>query len=228
MVVGDYPKCMLMYAHQIHPDLIVMGINGANNPLAMRLKGIVVRAIRISDCPILAVRAPYTGLKRVLLVTDGSQNSSYAAQYLAKFPLKANTQVDVVCVLPSKSAQRTMPAIWGYSNGWFESVHLLDVSQVDDQTGDISEADGQEFIDEAIETLHGERLSARGVLVKGDPAEEILAYARAHAVNLIVIGGCGRHATNSKPLGNVVGKLINAAMCSILVIKGKPRLISLK
>jgi nucleotide-binding universal stress UspA family protein len=50
--------------------------------------------------PVLVIRAPYTGLQRILLVTDGSTHSEHAMDYLARFSIPADAAVRVAHVLP--------------------------------------------------------------------------------------------------------------------------------
>jgi nucleotide-binding universal stress UspA family protein len=52
----------------------------------------------------------------------------------------------------------------------------------------------------------------------GDPAEEILRYARAHAVDRIVVGTHGRTGFRHALLGSVAERVLRGAACPVLVV----------
>jgi nucleotide-binding universal stress UspA family protein len=59
----------------------------------------------------------------------------------------------------------------------------------------------------------------------GDPAEEILRYARREPVELIVVGTHGRSGVSRLLLGSVAERVVRGARCPVLVVPmaaGKP------
>lgn len=52
----------------------------------------------------------------------------------------------------------------------------------------------------------------------GDPAEEILRYAKGHSIDLIVMGTHGRSGVSRLLLGNVVDQVMRGAVCPVLVV----------
>jgi nucleotide-binding universal stress UspA family protein len=58
--------------------------------------------------------------------------------------------------------------------------------------------------------------------VSGDPAEEILRYARTHAIDLIVVGTHGRTGLSRLLLGNVADRVLRGTRCPVLVVPGPP------
>jgi nucleotide-binding universal stress UspA family protein len=71
-------------------------------------------------------------------------------------------------------------------------------------------------------------LSKRGVaeasiveiLLEGHPTEEISAYVKDHAIDLIVIGTRGRKGLDRLLIGNVTDKIIRTARVPVLVVHG--------
>jgi nucleotide-binding universal stress UspA family protein len=53
----------------------------------------------------------------------------------------------------------------------------------------------------------------------GHPAQEILAAARAHRADLIVLGHSGRSATWGRFLGTTAEKVSRHAECSVLIVR---------
>jgi len=57
------------------------------------------------------------------------------------------------------------------------------------------------------------------VLLEGDPATEIVRYARDAGFNLIVMGTHGRTGLERQLLGSVTEQVMREAPCSVLVVK---------
>ncbi|HEX3152223.1 MAG TPA: universal stress protein [Gemmataceae bacterium] len=57
------------------------------------------------------------------------------------------------------------------------------------------------------------------VFLEGDPATEIVRYARDSGVDRIVMGTHGRTGTDRLLMGSVAEKVLRDAPCSILVVK---------
>jgi nucleotide-binding universal stress UspA family protein len=54
--------------------------------------------------------------------------------------------------------------------------------------------------------------------IGGDPAEEILRYARRHPIDLIVVGTHGHTGAGRMLLGNVAERVVRGARCPVLVV----------
>jgi hypothetical protein len=70
---------------------ILIGAQGLRATLGILLGGSSAAGGQYSQCPVLVVRT-FTGIKRVLLVTDGSPHSQRAVEYLAQYAQKALAQ----------------------------------------------------------------------------------------------------------------------------------------
>jgi nucleotide-binding universal stress UspA family protein len=66
-------------------------------------------------------------------------------------------------------------------------------------------------VNEAIRTNH--------ILLEGDPAAEIVDYAREASMDLIVMGTHGRTGLERLLMGSVAEKVMREAPCSVLVVK---------
>jgi nucleotide-binding universal stress UspA family protein len=56
----------------------------------------------------------------------------------------------------------------------------------------------------------------------GDPADEILKYAREHAVDLVVCGTHGRRGVDRLIMGSVAERVLRLAPCPVLTVHGAP------
>ncbi len=217
---GHPAEALTDYGHEHQPDLMVVGAKGQRATLNILLGGVAQQVVEHAQWPVLVVRAPYTGLRRVLLVTDGSPHSQRALDYLAQFPLPAATEVPVMHVLPP------MPeATWPTYLGGFDRVPPPlpddDVQQRLARQAKAEEREGQLLLARTIEVLHAHRIEARPVLVRGDAATEILQHVQAHPTDLIVVGSRGLSAVKGWWLGSVSRKLVHYAGCSVLIVRGQ-------
>ena len=55
----------------------------------------------------------------------------------------------------------------------------------------------------------------------GDPADEILAYAAAHSIDLIVVGTHGRSGLSRVLLGSVAERVLRGSACPVLGVPGR-------
>jgi nucleotide-binding universal stress UspA family protein len=63
------------------------------------------------------------------------------------------------------------------------------------------------------------KISVQHVLLEGEPATEIVHYARDAGIDLIVMGTHGRTGLDRLLMGSVAEKVMREAPCSVLVVK---------
>src|SRR3990170_1831916 len=101
---GNPAEALTDFADEHKPDLMVVGAKGLRATLGILLGGVAQQVVEYAPSPVLVVRAPYHGLRRVLAVTDGSAHSRHAVQYLGKFPFPETVDVRLIHVLPPLTA----------------------------------------------------------------------------------------------------------------------------
>jgi nucleotide-binding universal stress UspA family protein len=216
-------------AHERHADLIVLGARGRRAALGVLLGGVAQQVVEYAEQPVLVVRSPYTGLNRVLYVTDGSPHSLLARQFLCGFSLPAETAVDVSHVLAPPVRVEDLTMVYARS---FEAVSMPNesaerlqyLSQELQLQADQEKRAGKALIAEACtEFEHAGIRVGRQVLLTGDAGEEILTYVREHQIDLIVAGSRGLSQVQGWLLGSVSRKLVHYAPCSVLVVREHTR-----
>lgn len=78
--------------------------------------------------------------------------------------------------------------------------------------------------DLAVWKEEAEHLATTGVrtaLLTGEPATEILRYARDHAADLLVLGTHGRTGLKRLVLGSVAERVMRQAPCPVMVVRPK-------
>ncbi len=216
-------------------NLIVIGAKGLRATLGILLGGVAQQVVEYAQCPVLIVRAPYKGIQRVLVVTDGSKHSQLALEFLAplcapdrehpNLPparkrcclLPETAEVHVMHILPPSIPPETAMSAWAVGP---EVMYPIPAKPIDHQAIEAEEQKaGQQLLHQALNMLQDGQIQARGVLKRGDAATEILEYAREHSIDLIVCGSRGLNPVASWLLGSVSRKLVHYATCSVLVVR---------
>jgi nucleotide-binding universal stress UspA family protein len=222
-VLGYPAEQLLQHADELHPDLIVIGARGLRSALGILLGGVAQHVVEYASCPVLAIRAPYLGLQRILLVTDGSYFSEKATEYLSKFPLPMESQIDVMHVLPPLPLT---PSSEFYARTYPLAPEVLPVYPKEPTQEELlwqedEEKHGKQILDNTVAMLHARGINANPVMLRGDAAKEIIEYAKEHHINLIVSGSRGLSQFKGWLLGSVSRKLVHYSDCSVLVVKSR-------
>jgi nucleotide-binding universal stress UspA family protein len=225
IVSGTPAETIIAHSKQLKPDLIVVGARG-RRAFEPRLGSVAQRVVEAADYPVLVVRSPYQGLKRAMLVTDGSACSQVAAQYVARFPLPAQIDLHVLTVLTPFAEVK--------SGSWHSDVQGADGSRPEmpltapENLWLFSEPEALTYLEQAAEALRPEYPTVAVTLIRGDPGEEILGYVKAQGIDLVVACARGRNKDSACLLGSVAQRLVAEAACSVMVVKGRPRLLAMR
>jgi nucleotide-binding universal stress UspA family protein len=213
-----YPaEKILEYADEHNPDLVVMGAKGIRNALGIPLGGVAMHLVEDGRWPVLVVRAPYKGLKKVLLVTDGSPCSEIACDYLGAFPLPKETHVTLMHVLPPPTPPLVVEP---FAGGTGYLMQTLTPEQQEEERIEIKEK-GEAILSHASDVLEQHGIAADKHSLQGDAAEEIINYACKNEIDLIVTGSRGMGSVRGWLMGSVSRKLVHYAGCSVMVARCK-------
>ncbi len=215
LMLGSPAEKIIEIAHNKKSNLIVLGAKGLRATLGILLGGVAQQVVEYAHGPVLIVRAPYQGLRRILFVTDGSVTSQYAARYLAKFPLPEKADVQVMHVVPPPQPLLTMEPHLG---GW-QSIYVLPPDNENSALQKQQECKGQALLKRTCALLQRHGVSSTPILRQGDAATEIMDYVKGNKVDLIVAGSRGLGQFRSLWMGSVSRKLVHYSDCSVLIVK---------
>ena len=211
------------FAAEHVPDLIVLGAKGRRATLGILLGGVVQQIVEYAEDPVLVVRSPYYGLRRILLITDGSVHSQRAAEYLGRFPIPDLTEVRVMHILPPTPSPALIARSWPAGSEAMAPMPSYETEQMLAKQAEEEERLGKTILEESIETLDNFGFEASSVLMRGDAATEIIQYANENQAGLIVAGSRGLSQMRRLLLGSLSRKLVHYAGCSVLIVKGGDR-----
>ena len=220
LLTGYPAEELTQYADQHPPHLMVLGAKGLRATLGIMLGGVVQQVVEYATWPVLVVRAPYHGTKRILLITDGSRYSQRALEYLAGFSLPPEVEIRIMHVLPPIPSPAFITRTWPIGSETVSPLPSFETEKILSRQAEEEERGGQSLLDQTVKILQGYGVEATGVLLRGDAATEIIEYVKAHQIDLIIAGARGLSPMKRLLLGSLTRKLIHYAGCSVLVVKG--------
>jgi nucleotide-binding universal stress UspA family protein len=196
-VVGPCALTIARGAAERGAALIVMG--SGRHGWSDRLLGreTVLDVLRVAHHPVLAVPADHGELPRKALVaTDFSEQSLDAARAAVAL-LAPGAEVHVVNV----SWVPAVEVAWAAAGSWTETY----------------EAGARTRLEEIARELAGPGRVVHTHLLKGDLADELLAFAERERVDLVATGSHGYGLISRAILGSLSTRLVRGAHCAVLV-----------
>jgi nucleotide-binding universal stress UspA family protein len=220
-LLTGYPAEQISEFASTHiPDLIVLGAKGRRATLGILLGGVVQQIVEYAEDPVLVVRAPYQGLQRILLVSDGSVHSQRATRYLGKFPVPDLAEVRVMHVLPPLPTPALIARSWPAGSEAMAPVPSYETEALLIKQAEEEERQGKVLLEDTLKTLADFGIEATSVLLRGDAATEIIEYVNQNEIDLIVVGSRGLSQMRRLLLGSLSRKLVHYAGCSVMIVKG--------
>jgi nucleotide-binding universal stress UspA family protein len=149
-----------------------------------------------------------TEIKRILLPTDFSDDSRYAARYAADLAARFEARIHCLHV-------NAIPAdLVGSEGAWASETASRFVASLAADNRRALEA----FVRDHLSDLRVETVFIDG----GTPYRKIVEYAGRHDMDLIVISTHGRTGLRHALLGSVAERVVRWAPCPVLVVKRSP------
>jgi nucleotide-binding universal stress UspA family protein len=207
---------ILEWAKVQKPELIVLGAKGLRSTMSILLGGVAQHVVEHADCPVLIVRAPFKGVHKMLLVTDGSPFSQNTARFLGKFQLTETPDVHVMHVLPPIRPTVTMEPYYG---AWQTVYAAYPTVEQEAALRRKETKAGDALLERTSKLLQRYGLDPTKVLARGDAATEIIDYVHKNSIDLIVAGSRGVSQLRGLLMGSVSRKLVHYSDCSVLIVK---------
>ena len=212
VIEGSPDKSIVEAAVTGGVDLIVMGARGLKG-IRQLIIGSVTRSVALgSPVPVLVVKPPQFEVSpklHILFATDGSEYATAAARLLAALPFPPDSEVTVVNVV--RSATADIP----------ERLYLEIGDQVKEDVAKaraIEYAESEKVLEPAVGLLKGRFPNVHGITRVGDPSIEILTLSEELRTAVIVTGCRGLKGVKGK-LGGVSRNVLRHSHCSALIAR---------
>ncbi|HET9436169.1 MAG TPA: universal stress protein [Candidatus Limnocylindrales bacterium] len=188
-------------------DLVVVGSRGHGPIATMVLGSVSAEIIDHAPCPVLVVRDD--AVTSVILAEDGSPGAARAARVVRGWPIFKGLSVDVVSV-----AETAIPISTGMAAGLYDEVMVSYANDVEAARGSTR----------ALAHRSAEQLVQAGIpavphVLEGDPAHEIVEFAKARPQSLVVVGTRGHGGLARLVLGSVARNVLLHSTGSVLVVR---------
>jgi nucleotide-binding universal stress UspA family protein len=143
-------------------------------------------------------------LKTVLVPTDFSEPSESALRYGKAMAEAFGASLHVVHVMEDLLA-----------HAWAAEVYVASMPQLRDEI----EKESRQRLAALLTDAERAALRAETALLAGNPFLEIIRYAKARGVDLIVMGTHGRGPIAHMLLGSVAEKVVRKSPCPVLTVR---------
>ena len=143
-------------------------------------------------------------LKTVLVPTDFSDASESALRYGKAMAEEFGASLHVVHVMEDLLA-----------HAWAAEVYVSSMPQLRDEI----EKESRQRLGALLTEAERKAFRAETALLAGNPFLEIIRYAKAHGVDLIVMGTHGRGPIAHMLLGSVAEKVVRKSPCPVLTVR---------
>jgi nucleotide-binding universal stress UspA family protein len=139
-------------------------------------------------------------MKNILVAHDGSKSSDKALKTAVEIAVQFGSTLTVLSVIPE--------------------LYLTELDDIDRRR--IMEAltdETNKAMEKVRTSLSARSIEAKTIIRQGVAAEKILETAKKMKIDLLVVGSHGRHGAKKFLLGSVSTKVIDHALCPVLVVK---------
>lgn len=147
-------------------------------------------------------------LKKILLATDGSATSRKALAFSVEMATRYDAQLYVLHVIQNMEVP-------------LEVIEYISAEDINDPPASFYlEKIGQKIIQQSESECKLTGCdNVHTVVLRGDPADTIVDFAKDEKMDIIVLGSRGFRGLKGRLLGSVSRKVSHAAECSCLIVK---------
>lgn len=199
---------IIQAAEEQEADLVVIGSKGLTGLAGFLLGSAARNVAKHAQRSVLVARDLRHDLQRVVLAVDDSPHAVQAVDFLARLPLPADTVVHVVQVVRTLQPHAVVAPefLVEYETALAEAAGEAAVA-------------AQSMAQTACAQLQASGKQAEPLVLRGDPADEILSFARQQEADLIVAGARGTSLIAGLLVGSVADRLLKRAECSVLLVR---------
>jgi universal stress protein E len=201
---GSPANMIINIAQEWNMDLIVIGAGERKQSGEFTIGPIAEAVIAHARQPVLAVRPgePQLHFNKILCPVDQSSTSARGLKNAIRLAKTFNGEIVVLSVVPDVS--------------WLTAA--VETGELVDAKAEYANEWGLEF-ERFLETVDLSDVRWKHELRYGSPHEQIVASAKEHHVDLIVMGATGSTGVMQVMLGSTTKRLLQRLPCSLLIVK---------
>lgn len=214
VLLGKPASEILRYADESNVGLIAMASRGRSSRGPWLLGNIAAKVLRATAKPMLLIRTPADNaslqqrslVKRILVPLDGSRVGESAIPYAEALAQVMGAELVLFQALrPVKS----------FAADGVVSMSAAMIKEEEEHKG----ASAIAYLDSVGKVFQEKGLSTSSVVGLASPAEQIIDYAEANAIDLIAMSTHGRSGIGRWVFGSVTDKVLHAGDTPLLTIR---------
>ncbi len=199
---GDVATELIAAAGDHACDLVALSSHGRTGVARLVFGSVAERVLKGATLPTLLVRAATPGgarsrLESILVPLDGTDVSERALEPAARLAREHAARIHLLYVVET---------LWAAGDSKLARDQLKEVRRVSERLRALAEK------------LRGEDVPARTLVVRGEPATEVLAHAARYSMDLVVMTPTST-AARGAAFGHVSEKVLRTAPMPVLVIR---------
>jgi nucleotide-binding universal stress UspA family protein len=198
---GPRVETIIKRATAADAALIILGLGAHGLGSRLTARETALRVIRAAATPVLAVPSDAWGVPHSALAAVDFTESSVGAARASLDLLGDEGTLYIAHAMPR------VPIPQGDSRTWDEITTSAVTPKLEAVVRQLDPSPG---------------IQVEYVLLHGDPARELLAFAEHRRVDMIAAGSHGRSALGRLMLGSVSTKLVRTANCWVLIAPARP------
>ncbi|MFH1639177.1 MAG: universal stress protein [Chloroflexota bacterium] len=214
VLLGKPATEILRCADKRNMDLIVMASRGSSGEGSWLLGNIAAKILQAAQCPILLIRAPAEVealrqkrlVKRVLVPLDGSDLGEAAVPCAEALARTLDAEIVLFQVIEPPVTTRPVPQL---------GMTREALQEYEEQTKPLSLA----YLDSVAGPLGDGGIKISTAAGFGYPADQIIDYTRANAIDIIAMSTHGRSGIRRWVFGSVTDKVLHAGDTPVLVVR---------
>jgi len=206
---GNPAEQIIKQAHEFRADLVAVGAKGITDSRRFPLGSVAQKVMKYSATSVLIAREQTAKIRQVLLAIDGSKYSDAAGNFLLELPLPLQSHVVFVTSLQSHVATLIkMPTL------------DLDINQkILAELRSIEEDAARNLMAKTVQQFQDKGYDTESIVLRGEPAAEILMASKTINPDLIVLGARGLSGIEGFLLGSVAQRVARFSRYSVLIVR---------
>jgi nucleotide-binding universal stress UspA family protein len=210
-VSGDIAGNIVDLAAAEGVDLIIMTTHGYSGFTRWMMGSVTERVLRSAQCPVLVIRCADLP-KQAVIPLDGSELSELALAPGLTLARLLGAQSTLLRINQEKKLSNL-------------ELSLLDAAEaglgrhIDQQLDQEEEDNAANYLKNIARRYSSPEVEIRTVVLGGSPAESILAYVEAGAVDLLIMATHGHSGLRRWVYGSVTEKCLNNSACAMLIVR---------
>lgn len=230
-LLAGYPADAIIHlGEDIGAGLIITGSRGQGGIQRLLMGSVSETIVRYAHCPVLVVRGRRvdTFPTRILLATDGSEDSELAAQAAAELSNKTGSELHMV---HASQPRASIPTPYPPGAGGGAVAEPLGPGEAAAVERDLvaeeteSETRGQKVLDQQVRRVEEAGGEVAGKHDReGVAPREIVDLSEEIEAGLIVMGSRGLRGLKRMVMGSVSESVVRHAHCPVMVVRQKSEL----